>query len=541
MKLSKIAIASLLAAGSFSAFAQGTVDACTLLTSTATDADKARFASECAPTHKIYIAGASAMKNAVTARVPTLFTGTVLNIIDHASSNGVGATAADNIINNQPAAGNSVVAWYGMSNPALGTSKPLFVVYNSFNGSAAGVSQLLARTLPKLKTANAAADSGITAALANMPESNVVAVGTAADSCSAYTNTNMTAAEQITVPGTSTKVAPAANTFKCTVASRSRPDVAVSDVDVPELVKIYSSVAKASLTNVVRKPVGMQGFGVAVNNNFYEALQTYQKGIGKLPSTCVAGAYNAECQPSIASAQYASLTSKTGAIKSSAGFIPGDTTRLTLARRDEMSGTQAASEMFFLGTKCNNPAALTPLRTTDVTDFSLRTIEAVQTANVEEVLSSATDYAIGVVTLSASGATAAKGPLYKFVKLDGQSPNFISKLGDTQLLGGAMRTNMVDGGYPFQFTPYVMTLKTDIDEAKGGPKATMVNKLITELTLSTSADLTGISYFNGSTAVTTTNGIGIPGKKSMVSRQYVTTKGVTTISNCAPLTTTALN
>jgi len=526
MKLSKIALASLLAVGTASSFAQVACDSTNALT----------FTNTCAPEMTVYIAGASALSDAVKAVVPTYFDTTkpFTTILDGGSTNGFKANDFNLIGTAKTKTGpNSVIGWYGTSlaTEAFGNAqKRLFVVYNNFNGSAAGVSQVLAKALVDAK--GAVAGTATNTALTTIPEAKVVTVGptgaSTPNTCVAYDGTALTltsttvridgATADLTKP-TSTS----ANQIICSSNAVTKADLAISDVDVTDLVEIYSSVAKAPVTAITRKPIGMQGFAIAVNNNFYNALQTAQKTAGKLSTACSTGEYTEACQPNVSRAQYASLASKSGNLKSSGAFIPGDATFLTLARRDQMSGTQASSEMFFMGSKCANPAALSAMRPSDADGYvSMGVTENAQTANVEDQLTAATGYSIGVISLSKGASTT-----YKFVKMDGSSPNFTRN--GTSPLSSAddMRKNMIDGTWPFQVTSYMMALTKDLS-VKTNTKAPILNQMLTDFTSGTGThNLKAVSYFDGPA-----------NKKSLVTRQYMKgtgAKAVNTLSNCAPL------
>jgi hypothetical protein len=292
--------------------------------------------------------------NAFDAVVPTYFDQSqpYTAILDGGTTNGFKANDF-NVVNGVRTGPNSVKGWYGTTRgdiEAFGGVKKLFVIYNSFNGSGAGVSQILAKALatnPRLVPGSAT-----TTALAGIPEANIVTVGPTGAStpnCFAYDQTPLTSASTtVRIEGATADLNKTyRNQIVCTSNAVTEADLAVSDADVPELLEIYKSVAKAPLTAITRKPVFMQGYGVAVNNNFYSALQNAQILAGKLPG-CVTGTpstatYSELCQPNVSRAQYASLASKSGNLKSSRGFIPGDATFLTLARRGQTSGTQAAS------------------------------------------------------------------------------------------------------------------------------------------------------------------------------------------------------
>lgn len=489
MKLSKIAFASMLvvaAGGSFAATAALTCDKSTPVS----------FVNTCAPAQTFYVAGSSALGGAIssviTANSTTGATGYfdttvvpfVVSVIDTGTPNGVSVANPTNA----GKAGNGVTAWYGMSKASLtgGTSVPVLVVYNSYMGSAAGVSQVLSTA----KT------------VSSIPESFVVKVGPTAN----VANTCTAVTTAIPILGTTSTVTTASNKVACSSNASIMADIAISDVDVTELLELYPAAAKAKLSAYTRTPVAMQGFAVGVNNNFYNALQAAQVTAGALPSTCTTGTYSEVCQPSISKAQYASLVSTSGSIKSAAGFIPGDTTVLTLARRDQMSGTQASSNIHFLSDVCNvldakskintHGGALTARRATDST-ADLVIHENVQTGDVETDLKLTTGYSIGAIALSKASSTS-----YKFVKLDGVSPNF-AKGSSTLYSSTQLRNNMIDGSWGFQMTAYTVAPTAAMTyDAKKAPKAEFIKQMVADLSNSTLHDLSAIGYFNGTAKAT---------------------------------------
>jgi hypothetical protein len=285
------------------------------------------------------------------------------------------------------------------------------------------------------------------------------------------------------------------------------------------------------MSKLVRTPLAMQGFAIGVNNNFYTALQNAQIASGALASTC-AGLYTEACQPNISRVQYAGLVTKEGKIKSAAGFIPGDTTPLTLARRDQLSGTQATSNIYFASEVCNaldakskinsHGGALTALRAADAASFApgLVVHENVQTGDVETDLKSASNYSIGVIALSKGASTG-----YKFVKLDGQSPNF-AKGGTTPLSAGNLRTNMINGSWDLQMTAYAVynSANATYSAKKGILNSNLIKQMVSDLSDSNLHDLDAIGYFNGTEGA----------KKT--SYMKVASNGTTpVINNCAPL------
>jgi hypothetical protein len=220
---------------------------------------------------------------------------------------------------------------------------------------------------------------------------------------------------------------------------------------------------------------------------------------------------------------------KNGGIKSAAGFIPGSTEVLTLARRDDLSGTQAASQIFFNRTGCNSKDPKSKINlggamvaTSDADSNSgLVVNHNVQSSNVATDLTKTTGYTIGVLTL-ASGAAST----YKFVKLDGVSPNF-AKGGTSVLSGANLRNNMINGLWPFQVVSYVMypTASVGVDPVLASKKA-FIQKFQADLSDSTLHNLTAISYFSGTAD-----------KASLVHRADIKgADGKPSYNNCAPLT-----
>ena len=503
MKLNKIAVAGMM-------LAAGSTFAATALVCDKSTPEK--FVNTCAPSATFFVAGSSALGGAIsTVITASSVTGAkgyfdtsvtpLVSIVDIGTANGV------SVVNptNGGKAGNGVTAWFGMSRADLtgGTTKPILVVYNSYMGSAAGVSNVMAKDIK------------------GVPEADVVTVGPVAGKA----NTCAVVTAPITIAGTTSTVTAATTKVACTSHAFTRADIAISDVNANELVGMYDAVkGGVALSKLTTKPLAMQGFAIAVNNNFYNALQAAQFG-----AACAAGTYTEACQPSISRAQYASLVTKDGSIKSAAGFIPGDTTVLTLARRDLLSGTQATSDIYFASAVCNaldakskinaHGGSLTSMLAADATAYApgLVVHENVQTGDVETDLKLTTGYSIGVIALSKGTSTS-----YKFVKLDGVSPNFAK--GGTAVLGStALRNNMINGSWGLQMTAYAVypTAAATTYDATKAAKADLIKQMVSDLSDASLHDLSAIGYFNG----TGTNAY----KQTQVSRVAG--------NNCSPLIT----
>jgi hypothetical protein len=551
MKLSKIAFASLLAVGSAGSFAATYVvpTACSI---TKMSEDKAKFVNECTPHTTLYVAGSSALGGGISnvlksvGTTTSIFESTPIEILDKGSKNGYFVGNIEAFPENS--GGNGVTAFFGMSKAGLlgADPKPLFVVYNSFNGSAAGVSQVMASAKKEdWKALGEATVVAVGPTPANIASPCVIGDG---NPVSVTLNTSKTIA-------TTGKVI-------CSNAAPLKADLAISDLDVPELAKLYTVAEQTKLKDLIRKPLGTQGFGIAVSNNLYIELAKAQAANGRLPSSCSSGAYSLDCQPNITSAEYASLISREAATFKTAGALGVPQLPLILARRDDLSGTQAASNLFFLNS-CSKfiagstlGGALTPITNkavdvyykkvkytipadTTYTDLIIR--EHAQSGGVKDNLTTPGDnhYAIGVLTLAEADTTS-----FKFVKIDGQSPNFDNsqttkfvKASSSSLTTSQLRKNMLNGSWPFQFTSYAVYPKAAEGTAtKPGDKKELINRVILGLSDSTLTDLDAVGYFNSGASAS---------KKTLVSRGFrngpevnydaKNPKGTLVPNNCAPL------
>ena len=162
-----------------------------------------------------------------------------------------------------------------------------------------------------------------------------------------------------------------------------------------------------------------QAFGVAVSRDLYAALQTKQ---GLTAAGCTADTLTPACQPTVSRAQYASIASATfNSAKSNINSLFGvPAGKLTLCRRVSTSGTQAASNQFFLNNLTGNgpnagleaPADQATYGPGAVATFEVK--EGSGTSNARDCLN-ATGYGIGVLSLENVPAASAG---YRFVKLN---------------------------------------------------------------------------------------------------------------------------
>ncbi|TDP81030.1 hypothetical protein EV672_10970 [Aquabacterium commune] len=198
-----------------------------------------------------------------------------------------------------------------------------------------------------------------------------------------------------------------------------------------------AGVVASGLTSKTSAANFSQVFGVAVSNDLYKALQRAQ---GITAATSTEDDRLPQFQPTISRAQYASIAAETfNSSKEDIGALLGlqaadsadanGNRLLTLCRRASTSGTQAASNQFFLNTFIGtgaNGGATNPANAADYaiansgsTTFDLK--EGAGTSNARDCLN-ADGYGIGVLSLENSPAAAiATGELggYRFVKLNG--------------------------------------------------------------------------------------------------------------------------
>ena len=142
--------------------------------------------------------------------------------------------------------------------------------------------------------------------------------------------------------------------FNCPSTSVSyKPNLVISDVHPSEYQAlnrpISGSLGKLSL--IQSTPTFLAGFGFAVNESFYRALQAQNIQDGRLPSNCTVGDNSGKCQPSIKRTHLASLLSKEGSVKSASDLIPGDITPITLNQAHITHSAKTVQNILLL----NNP------------------------------------------------------------------------------------------------------------------------------------------------------------------------------------------
>jgi hypothetical protein len=395
--------------------------------------------------HVVYIGGASAQKVA-------------LDTLMHTNGR-VFTTGADVVKITGP---NSSIGYLGVG---VSDSQNLLVIYNSTNGSAAGLNQLLSVNTAGVPSTYEA-------------EANVLALTGSNNSCS-------------TVGGSS-----GAYSATCTGAAIHEIDMALSDVFANEfgssgsLCKAtgsgcpapsylgLSSIKSAVTLPAAAKSTGLEGFGIIVNANLYNDLLAQNVAEGLLSSTCsthtavngatgAAIATTADCQPSIRSRDYAELVTK-GANGWDAsvllGGLPPAALDIGVHRRDELSGTQAASNIFFLNNICGSvgyKGSQVPARalTDDIpasagVNAAVKYYEETATGNVETNVGNEAGYGIGVVSTGEKDAIDDATRKYWFVKIDNVSPNVYNGAYDS-----THKKTLLNGSYTFatEMAAYVRT------------------------------------------------------------------------------------
>ncbi len=378
----------------------------------------------------VYVSGASAQKPALQAVVATA----------------VCQTPAD-VTKLTDGAGTSSNGWFclGKTANANTSGKKVLVLYRSKNGSAAGLNQVLSTSFA---------------------ESEATTIQFS--SCAASTS----------------------GTSACTGSEKLESIMALSDVKPGEFAEGILTGSGNAVTSVA---VGLQGFGIAVNGNLYQALQEQNIADGRLPATCSVGDTSAACQPSIGKADYASLAASAGAIKDAATLLPEASSfngqDLTLCRRVDTSGTQASSNIFFLNNICGTKGYLgasLPATNADFNASPFVVVENSETADVKSCVNNTSGLRLGVISLE--NVPVAGTDSYQYVKLDGVSPNYLND-------GSAdakQKTNLRNGSYGFAMESYAVYS----NNATAGQKAVAV-QLANALKASTQ-DLTGILALTGS-------------------------------------------
>lgn len=437
MKFKKI-LAACAAISSGAVFAAATPITCTSEATILSD-----LINRCAPEVTFYVAGASAQATALNtilaAGTGVFNTSKVRGKIDLTTSSisGLNGGTDDTKSNTVGYIG------YGDANvPSLAGLRVL-VIYNKANGSFAGVNQML--------TGKGGAGEEVTLVTATKKNLAKGLAGTCTVSTQS-TSGSLGLAKCATEVAFSTAWGADAPAPKA--AQMALSDVLPSEA-TPGIIKKWSATSHPSTTTAA------QGFGVIVNPNLYQALIAKENAAGRLAATCLTTevtntatyTISAGCQPNLDRALYTSLI--TGKVTTATALMgTTDTMTISLARRVDTSGTQAASNIFFAGQAGYNaktPATdgfYTILGAGTVGDLTVTASSATGDV-ITAVSGNTTGYALGVVSLEntylpAKADSKIKGALY--VKIDGISPNFNS----AGSLDAKARVG-IQNGYPFVF------------------------------------------------------------------------------------------
>ena len=278
-------------------------------------------------------------------------------------------------------------------------------------------------------------------------------------------------------------------------------DLAISDVRAEEIYKFYSNVSKSvKYSNFTQAPLGLQGFGLVVNWNMYKALQDAQVTSGYIASSCTTddtARILPACQPMVRSVDYATLVKK-GGTKSAAIFgltvstLDPASTKLTLLRRDDLSGTQSSSNMYFLRNACNVNTALgggLEVLDQETSDTNFAMVKYPTSSGVKT--NAATGYTIGALALS---ERAIAKDQYNYVKIDGMSPNVAEQGAIASKIANG-RDAFAKGDYNFAMTAYGI-YKKDYDTS-ASDKSILINKTILAMKDSTRHNVAGFAYIDG--------------------------------------------
>jgi hypothetical protein len=448
------------------------------------DAAKAAMPLHCRPEVTFYITGATAQAGYMTGTaVPNLF----LNAGYFTIREGNGTDA------NAPATrkgDSSSVGWYGYGNALSGAAgKRIYIAYNP-KGSIEGVMQVMSPT-------------------AKEPEATWSYPG---DDGKCFLSTG--------------------TTYFCGAYKATEAGLALSDVKPEEGDLVWmkaqnggKTLPKYDSSALLSTPVGLQAFGLIVNNNFYKALRDRDIARGYLPASCESEAYSgvatvtSACRPTMARHEYASLIAENGA-KDLAflGIANGASSTLVVNRRYGGSGTQASSNVYFLENPCGgrgfssatakpdglglnidktdklvsntygggliprSGVAQTSAATAAVTGTAYGNISVVEWTSGSDLVgtfgvASATGFHIGVRNVSADD-----NANWKWIKLDGVDPigsDTGFKTGATTATGGAaapFNYNLRTGRYPFAVVFY-----TVMTQAAARKTTDPVTKMATEL------------------------------------------------------------
>jgi hypothetical protein len=220
-----------------------------------------------------------------------------------------------------------------------------------------------------------------------------------------------------------------------------------------------------------------QAFGVAVSNPLYRRLQQVQ-GLTESGTS-----FTPALAPSLTRGQIASILADGGAVQTAESWFPilgvEDDEKVIIQRRVDTSGSQASSNVFFLGNPCLGGSALLPATTTS---GNYQVVLNSGSGNVKTNITTASNaaagsrYAIGVLSLENDPTLEnAANKDYHYIKIDGAHP----ETGDVV----NARLGAASGAYPFHMEAKAFVANS----APAGFQRTIVTTIVNALKNPTSA------------------------------------------------------
>lgn len=237
----------------------------------------------------------------------------------------------------------------------------------------------------------------------------------------------------------------------------------------------------SALGNEVQSNIG-QAWGLAVSYPLYAQLQKNQGLVATTAAdgeTCD-GVYGAgACQPKLSQGDYTSVVWDSNKTYLDGSFFGGAAgSKLNLARRVNTSGSQSASNLFFLNKPCAQGEAggsLNPAPAGSYNGGKFVVTENSGTGDVKTKLTAATnagEFGIGVVSMENVPGTSDK---WAYVKLNGIAPNS----------DAFQRATSLGGDYTFWYETVAFTAATAFPEGSdliGAVNASLGNPAISDLT-----------------------------------------------------------
>jgi hypothetical protein len=172
-------------------------------------------------------------------------------------------------------------------------------------------------------------------------------------------------------------------------------------------------------------------------------------------------------------------------------------TKLTLLRRDDASGTQSASNIYFLNNPCNLATTLgggVAVLDTESNGTDFKMVKMATSAGVKT--NEATGYTIGALAIADRAIAASQ---YNYVKIDGMSPN-VSPTGASGSVLTKGRAAFAKGDYNFAMIAYGIYSSTY--DSGTTDKGTLISKTLTAMKDSTRNNVAGIAYLDGVSELT---------------------------------------